>query len=116
MKYPVVRGYHLRAELDAIDGKPQWLDALCDQFLDLWEYLLSDETGHIDTSEYEILTWCAGLASTLDRMETLARIYFDTTPATVETIARVDHAVNYIWRTVQDLYDGGDDVNLLVVF
>lgn len=115
MKNLEVHAFHLRAELDAIDGRPCWLGALCDNFLQLWDFLLDDETHGVYTSEYEILVLVCGLSAVVDCMETMCR-NFDSTPAVLETIARVDHALTHIWRQVQDLYDGGEEVYMNVIF
>ena len=115
MKAIEVHAFHLRAELDAIDGRPCWLGALCDLFLQLWDYLLGDETQGIYTTEYDILVLVCGLSAAVDCMETMSR-NFDEAPAVLETIARVHHAVTHIWRQVQDLYDDCEEVYMNVIF
>lgn len=112
-----IHAFNLRAELDAIDGRPCWLCTLCEQFLTVWEFLLGDKTRRAEViTVYQILVVVCGLMVIYDCVEALAREYFDTTPAVVETVKILDYATNHIWEQVQHLYDDGEEVFMDVYF
>lgn len=117
MKVIEVHAYHLRAELDAIDGMPRWLSPLCDLFLTVWECLFGDKTPQTQiVTTHEILVTVCGLMSIYDCVGALVREYFDTTPATVETVKILDYASSHIWAQVQYLYDDSEEVIMDVTF
>ena len=117
MKAIEIYAYHLRAELDAIDGRPGWLCALCEQFLTNWEWLLGDKTyrGEVIT-KHEILVAVSAAGGIYDCAVAVAREFRDKTPAVVETCKILDYAFWHIWKQVQHLYGDSEEVIMDVNF